>query len=549
MARMYPRNLLEDEVQSKAEIRAFEVLHEGLPDDWEAFHSSAWLLRDAAEGAKAGEIDFVLVHPERGVLCLEVKGGGIECRHGEWYRLERTATGTTRERIKDPFHQALDHRYALERQLAGHPELKGRPLLIGHALAFPFVTIHQLDLAPDAPREILLDRHAVTRNAIEEAVTGVLDWHRGARDRREPPAADGAEAIRNILAPRVRIEVPMAAEFLEEEEALVLLTHEQTVALERMRRDPRMVVTGCAGSGKTMLAVEHSKRLAREGKRVLFVCFNRALRDHLRAKERAPGLTFNTFHGACTALARKAKVDLPDHDGEPPQSYWHDDLPDALVEASDRLEERYDAIVIDEAQDLQDHWLAALMTLLGDEEKDQVWLFMDDNQRVYDVKLGVPAEFRPYDLTLNCRNTQAIHREVVRLYEGEVRPEAKGPEGREIELLRSDDQPATVAAVLERLCGKEEVPPQDVVVLSSHGFERSPVAQSLPGRFRPTQERGKHGRYVHCSSIRGFKGLESPVVVLCELEDLDEETRNQQLYVGMSRARNHCVLVVPEGSR
>jgi superfamily I DNA/RNA helicase len=53
---------------------------------------------------------------------------------------------------------------------------------------------------------------------------------------------------------------------------------------------------------------------------------------------------------------------------------------------------------------------------------------------------------------------------------------------------------------------------------------------------------------VFFSSIRGFKGLESPVVVLCELGDLDEESRDNQLYVGMSRARNHCVIVAPKAA-
>ena len=50
---------------------------------------------------------------------------------------------------------------------------------------------------------------------------------------------------------------------------------------------------------------------------------------------------------------------------------------------------------------------------------------------------------------------------------------------------------------------------------------------------------------MYFSSIRGFKGLESPVVILCELEGLDDETRKRQLYVGISRARNHCVIVAP----
>jgi hypothetical protein len=161
-----------------------------------------------------------------------------------------------------------------------------------------------------------------------------------------------------------------------------------------------------------------------------------------------------------------------------------------------------------------------------------------------------PAERRVFedlrwDLTVNCRNTQAIHREVMKLYRGEIRPDVRGPAGRDIELLATDDQAKTVASVLERLCGREEIPPQDVVVLSSHAAARSDVVRGARGRFPLTDERGKLGKHVFFSSIRGFKGLEAPVVVLCELEDLDDETRDQQLYVGLSRAKNHCVVVAP----
>ena len=82
-------------------------------------------------------------------------------------------------------------------------------------------------------------------------------------------------------------------------------------------------------------------------------------------------------------------------------------------------------------------------------------------------------------------------------------------------------------------------------MLSSHGFERSRVAAELPECWRPTKEWGRLGDYVFFSPIRAFKGLESPVVVLCELEDIDDMTQNQQLYVAVSRARNHLVLVAP----
>src|ERR1043165_7425217 len=117
-------------------------------------------------------------------------------------------------------------------------------------------------------------------------------------------------------------------------------------------------------------------------------------------------------------------------------------------------------------------------------------------------------------------------------------PEVKGPPGREMELIPSDDQAATVAGVIQRLCGSEEVPPQDVAVLSGHGWENSRLRASLRGAYALTRKRGELGRKVFFSSIRAFKGLESPVVILCELENLDADTRDQLLYVGISRARN-----------
>jgi superfamily I DNA/RNA helicase len=171
---------------------------------------------------------------------------------------------------------------------------------------------------------------------------------------------------------------------------------------------------------------------------------------------------------------------------------------------------------------------------------------MDDNQRVYDAELDVAPEFQRFDLTVNCRNTQAIHREVMKLYDGEIEPEVKGPPGRNVELVRTSDQAAAVAGVIRQLCEQEEVMPQDIVVLSSHSLEGSKVGRNAIDDFRFTKERGKLGKYVQFSSIRAFKGLESPVVILCELEDLDEMTQDHQLYVGLSRARNHCVVVAPD---
>jgi hypothetical protein len=101
-----------------------------------------------------------------------------------------------------------------------------------------------------------------------------------------------------------------------------------------------------------------------------------------------------------------------------------------------------------------------------------------------------------------------------------------------------------VAGVLERLVAEEGVQQKDIVILSSHALARSDFAGGKLGPYVLTDDQTK-AKGIRFSSIRAFKGLESPEVILTELEDLDDATLDQQLYVGLSRARNHCVIVAP----
>ncbi len=135
---------------------------------------------------------------------------------------------------------------------------------------------------------------------------------------------------------------------------------------------------------------------------------------------------------------------------------------------------------------------------------------MDDNQRVYDASLEVPDEYRPFDLTVNCRNTQAIHAEVMKLYHGVVKPEVKGPPGRMLQLLHTDDEAGTVVSVLDDPCGREDIRSQDVVVLSAHGREHSAIYAGETGPWQYTDKRGRKGKRVFFSHRSGASRAWSP---------------------------------------
>ena len=106
--------------------------------------------------------------------------------------------------------------------------------------------------------------------------------------------------------------MPLGEQLMDEEAQLEVADAGTGEGLRRMRRDPRMVITGCAGSGKTMLAISHAHRLASDGYRVLFACFNTKLREDLRARYGTEGLDIESVHSLAVRMSRKAELELPE---------------------------------------------------------------------------------------------------------------------------------------------------------------------------------------------------------------------------------------------
>lgn len=150
MARIYPARP-RVETKSQAELKLYKALQEALPDDYVVFHSVAWLARNPQSGAQDGEADFVVAHPARGVLVVEVKGGRItyDGATGRWY--------SNAHSIQDPFEQARSNKHSLLAKLKDLPYWRNRWLTIGHAVAFPDVVVKH-DLRLDAPQQIILSR-------------------------------------------------------------------------------------------------------------------------------------------------------------------------------------------------------------------------------------------------------------------------------------------------------------------------------------------------------------------------------------------------------
>ena len=330
------------------------------------------------------------------------------------------------------------------------------------------------------------------------------------------------------------------------------MTAAQFSLLDFLGNRRRVVIYGCAGSGKTTMAMEQAKRLASQGFRVLLTCFNRYLAEYMASDETLPkGVDVRHFHGLCMTVAGRAGFSARLNQGQGTEEWYDRTLPDLLLDAVDLLGPQYDAIVVDEGQDFQNPWWVPLQCLLPDPDRGIFYLFCDDNQNIYQRVNELPGGLESFYLWYNVRNTQHIHRTVLAFYHSSVTPDAKGPLGRPPEIIfYATDQALKqhLRQTLHRLVTQEGVAAEDIIILTPRAREHSVLWQfGALGNFRLTDRWPPGANEIYCTSVYLFKGLESPVIILAEVFPSAQQDMESVLYVGCSRARHHLIVLAHAG--
>ena len=349
MAQMHP-SFPDDDVP-RSERKVFETLKENLSDEYLVMHSqrifqSAVVSRRALEK----EADFVVLDPTRGYVVLEVKGGDVRRNAGDWSTINRR-TGET-HRIKDPGKQAQDGMHAIRRNLKQRPWFHRKDQIpdSGWGVIFPDVTV-QRGLGSDLPRELIIDQRDLGN--ISASLDRIFDAHHLGQHSVSP---DARREFLKALAPEFRLVPTLAARIEEDYPKFVRLTKEQFEIMDGYAEMKRVSVSGTAGTGKTLLAMERARRLAEQGKRVILIVFNRVLADLL--SKRASGFSVINYHRMCSELTRKAGIsfNVP-QDLNQQEKFWSEGAPELFLSALEILpDERWDAVIVDEGQDFKELW-------------------------------------------------------------------------------------------------------------------------------------------------------------------------------------------------
>jgi len=294
------------------------------------------------------------------------------------------------------------------------------------------------------------------------------------------------------------------------------------------------------------------------------LCYNRLLGKWLKLQIPSDSslVVARTLHAHMLSVAG---IPVPKNAGP---DFWEAELPQLAV---DKLINRpgdqvYDEMIIDEAQDiLRRYYLDFLNLSVDGGLSSGRWLFFGDfeKQAIYGgdstsleqiirSRLGHATR---YSLRINCRNTPRIA-ELARLLGGlepaylrVLRPD----DGLEPELLyfsNMDHQSILLEQAIRSLRSEGYVG-SEIVVLSTKNDDTCAAAQLVQrGESQLLPYRGKWQRFsVRYTSIHAFKGLESPAVIVTDIESMDSETMTALLYIAVTRALHRLVILISETAR
>ncbi|MBD3213448.1 MAG: AAA family ATPase [Candidatus Lokiarchaeota archaeon] len=591
-----------------SEIHFFNII-DSLSDEWYVWHSIEWF---SDTERRQGEADFLLFHEQYGFLVAEVKGGIIFAEE-DVLKQQNTRTGKVKKLNKSPFDQARVSMWNLKNLYEEIALQEGNsdgllnsydqfPLSFAYFVYFPDSYFKQrrtirydhkkvFDRTDIEDQETWVRENETGRSPIEDFLISLLDRFEHSREYKPD--------VKEFFIDRVGSEIGQVMNFKQyyslREEELERINRVQDFLIQSLSEKNRCIFKGSAGSGKTYVAMKKAMRLLEEDKKTLFLCYNRELQDAVREHiTKMTNKDYKHLKGRLDILTihKLIKISLPYittvYTRQPIEEELFDNFNftpaiDALSDNFSKIpmDYKYNAIIVDEAQDFEQEVWGLLSQFLRNIDDDIFYVFYDRSQAIFvsefsPEKFGMNEKTDTIVLKRNLRNTV----EIADWLKGETEygkyDEYSGIYGFNVTRREFDSIPnalGTAAQFIKKRYYEKGIHPRQITILGTKRLESiAPKAYtSEEGTFlkfhdkkisnepfyiiQPDHlqeipmilgsEQIEPTSYASYKTIRSFKGLESDIIILIaeSLEDVKQKQPDtyedylMDIYVGASRAK------------
>jgi hypothetical protein len=572
-------------------------LEEKLEDDYLIWY-------DVSIGERSQHPDFVVFHPSRGLLIVEIKDWKLDTVHSIDKQNAAILTDHGIKNVLNPLEQARQYMFAVTNKLERDPQLtwpsgslKGKPFFpYGHGVALTNISRKQFDAAGMAdvlPPHLVICQDEMTESANVEVFQKRL-WDMFPIKFKMQLSLPQIDRIRWHMFPEVRI--PAQRDMFEESGQTALEIPDvlrvmdlQQEQLARSLGEGHRIIHGVAGSGKTLILGYRAEHLAKLCRRpILVLCYNKTLATKLAATMAAKGLQEKVnvvnFHAWCVRQLKSYNA------GTPPQSANLDVYFEECVERVIRSVDQklipcaqYDAVLIDEGHDFKPEWFKLVVQMIHPDTNSLLVLY-DDAQSIYNgpnklrfsfSSVGVQAKGRTTILKLNYRNTAEIL-SVARAFADEllspsdteedqaptIQPMSTGRHGAKPMLVKLPTLADEATYVVNRLidANRTGMPWNEMGII----YRRYPVGKMIADMLKrkglPFQwQQDKKNPYspthdsIKLITMHSSKGLEFPLVCIPGIggsEKAEDQIQDEArlIYVAMTRATHELVMTHGETS-
>lgn len=577
---------------ARGELRLAERLKDCLEDN-------AWVWHNIPVGPFGRHPDFVTLHPQQGIVVLEVKDWRLETIGSATSKQVELITDRGNVWTENPFEQVRNYMFNVVDTLKRDPLLvnegggfKGKPVFsFGHGVAFTNITrkqFEQTDLHEVFPPTRCIFRDEMTEHVDADAFRERV-WRMVSPRIGPALSLPQIDRIRALLFPEIRVtqfalsfDDPAEKSSPADDRLLAVMDMQQEL-LARSMGEGHRIVRGVAGSGKTLILAFRAEQIARAASRpVLLLSYANGISGRLENAMQDRGVedkvVASTFHSWCWKMLRTYGLPIASEKDIPDFSERQAANVQAVLDAAERgliPGGQYDAVLIDEAHDFEPQWLALAAKMVNPDTK-ALMIVYDDAQAIYKGRkrpvwkqLGIEAAGRTTVLKVNYRNTAQILR-FARKFAADVigapglcagdenailMPEDGGREGVEPLVRQCVSHDGEAHAIAEWLLGRKAAGYQwgQMAVL----YPRSVIGETflkilakhdVPVDFvKKNNNRVQTGRdAVRLLTMHNAKGLEFPCVAIGGLgelkkaEDIEDDIR--LTYVAITRATHEAFI-------
>lgn len=521
MARMVPDSFDYSETTSGAEERVYGALKAKLNDEWLVYHSWRWIknIPESLGQKNQGEGDFVLFHQNCGIIVVEVKGGTIEYKeNGKFY--------SNGKLIQNPEKQASDTKFDIIERLK--EKRLNRKCYVGHCVWFPDI-LWRGEYPPNFSSTILLDQTALA-NPEYHLVKVNINKSTPVRSKQ-----DIEEITKVIHRPFVLVK-SLKFKIEDTVREQVRLTQEQQKAFELLEEVKCLGIKGRAGTGKTLLAINRARKLANDGEKVLFICYNKGLADFLSNELKETNVYVFTFHSYAKSYLEKYFPHRALGSAEDKNYFTH--ISNEFSEVIDENIEAYSACIIDEAQDLESGWFIALKETFYLRLK--FYFFFDPLQVPYTRKIELEESHFDFGATIislnrNMRNTRQVSQAslIIMGVKYNSKKDFSPLEGDYPEIILTESVLTNeLRKVLNSIKIIEHIDKGDITIISMKGEGNSVLGYEFEGQ--------------EIVPFRKFKGLDNKVIIIIDVDfkHLEDEVFQRELYMAITRSKYLVYLFV-----